>query len=161
MAGSWLKAHGNPGPKGQGKERKRVTNQQAAKQTDKQTNKHAHIHFFDPQAPVMDLERKKAQTVPYLAFKLDFQDVLNRFRRQRNQTGAQCFHKNLTVLEAWSKVGNSQTTAPAGADRGFGVAGNNQKQKGNTTCEPSRSGCQCYSEDQQRMISKGSLLGHF
>ena len=69
--------------------------------------------------------KKKTQTFPDTAFKLDFDSHLDRFRRQRYQECAQNGKGNTTVSEGRAKVKNGVSIA--------GLAGDRKKRKINAT----------------------------
>ena len=72
---------------------------------------------------------RKTQTFPDIAFKLDFDSLLDRFRRQGYQECAQNGKEHTTVSEGRAKVKNGVSIALARADRRSGLAGNYKKRK--------------------------------
>ena len=45
----------------------------------------------------------------------------------------------------------------AAASKSRGPSGNHKNSKGNATCEPTRSGCRCFTDDRRKMTSKDSF----
>ena len=86
--------------------------------------------------------------------------LLDRFRRQRYQECTRKCKKNITVSEGMSKVRNGVSIELARADSGWPFR-KPQKSKMNAICEPSQSGSCCFTDDRQKVTSKGSRLGQF
>ena len=75
------------------------------------------------------LGRSYNETFPDIVFKLDFDSLLKRFRRQRYQECERNGKENTTVSEGRAKVENGVSTALARADRGSGSSGSHKKRK--------------------------------
>ena len=104
------------------------------------------IHHVCQRLPKNGTGTEKNTDFPRFTFKLDFRCLLYRFRCQKYQECARNDPKNTKFLESMSEVKSGVSTAPARADRGSGPSRNYKKRKIITTCEPSRSGCRCFTE---------------